>query len=354
MSSNLYLKKFADINLNDPFFDSLKKDYTEFEIWFQKKANDNALAYVSLENHLLQGFLYIKEEDGKLIDINPQISLGKCLKIGTFKINPHGTRLGERFIKKIFDAALEVGLTKIYVTVFPKHAALIYLFEKYNFKQIGTKTTDNGVEMVLLKDMNVVENNLNLDYPRFKIIDNKKYLLSVYPTFHTRLFPDSKLINESDSYSVIKDVSHTNSIYKIYICFMDVSKLKRGDLITIYRTSDNLGPARYRSVATSLCVVDELKSRESFKSLSEFLQYCTEYSVFTEEELKSYYNRPFGKVFVIRMTYNSAFKKRITRGSLIDELGLSEEQYWGFMELADDQFNNIIVKGEVNESLIIN
>lgn len=40
MAGNFSLKKFSDIDLNDPFFDSLKADYPvsgkvkPFEVWF--------------------------------------------------------------------------------------------------------------------------------------------------------------------------------------------------------------------------------------------------------------------------------------------------------------------------------
>ncbi|WP_202880431.1 hypothetical protein [Mannheimia pernigra] len=34
---NLIYTKFKNINLDDPFFDSLKEDYKEFTDWFNKK-----------------------------------------------------------------------------------------------------------------------------------------------------------------------------------------------------------------------------------------------------------------------------------------------------------------------------
>ena len=37
---------FRDINLADPFFDSLKQDYKEFTDWFNKKANQNESTFV--------------------------------------------------------------------------------------------------------------------------------------------------------------------------------------------------------------------------------------------------------------------------------------------------------------------
>ncbi|RAW99226.1 hypothetical protein CKY04_10280 [Photorhabdus sp. S8-52] len=93
-----------------------------------------------------------------------------------------------------------------------------------------------------------------------------KYLLSIYPEFHTRLFPDSRLLTESPN--IVQDVSHTNSIHKIYICAMqDVLHMKRGDIIVIYRTADKQGPARYRSVINSLCIVEEVRVINEFSTL---------------------------------------------------------------------------------------
>lgn len=33
---DLQYKQFKNVNINDPFFDSLKQDYEGFETWFEK------------------------------------------------------------------------------------------------------------------------------------------------------------------------------------------------------------------------------------------------------------------------------------------------------------------------------
>ena len=43
---NLVLKPFLEINLKDPFFDSLRANYEEFDDWFNKKASSGAKALV--------------------------------------------------------------------------------------------------------------------------------------------------------------------------------------------------------------------------------------------------------------------------------------------------------------------
>ena len=89
---------FSDINLQDKFFNSLKEDYLEFVDWFAKKSED--LAYLSHnEARQIDGFLYLKREDNVLTDINPELPMKPRLKVGTFKIDAHGTKLGDRFVK---------------------------------------------------------------------------------------------------------------------------------------------------------------------------------------------------------------------------------------------------------------
>lgn len=350
MSEFIKLKKFCDIDLNDPFFDSLKSDYPGFEGWFIKKANEKAYVFESDEGYL-EAFLYLKKEEGPVTDISPPLDGRTRVKIGTLKINPHGTRMGERFIKKAFDFAVSHNLDELYVTVFPKHEALVNLFRKYGFLEYGKKGDTGQEELVFLKSFNELTGNVLLDYPKINAEGVKKFLLSIYPDFHTRLFPDSILRNES--FDVIEDVSHTNSIHKVYICKMKVGSLKQGDVLIIYRTSDNQGPARFRSVATSICVVEEVKSNKEFANANDYLKYCSPYSVFSDSELRGYYEQ-FKNFYVIKMTYNIALSKRLTRGKLIDEVGLDEKAYPGFLQLTDRQFELIQRKGGINESLIIN
>ena len=54
------------------------------------------------------------------------------------------------------------------------------------------------------------------------------------------------------------------------------------------------------------------------------------------------------------MTYNVAFAKRVNRKVLLEQAGLDPNAYWGFMQLSDKQFEDILKLGQVSESIIIN
>ena len=351
---NLVYQNFSNINLNDDFFITLKADYVEFPRWFEKKAADGECAYVLYNNEsLIEGFMYLKIEDGEVTDTTPQLPNAKHLKIGTFKFDSAGTRRGERFIKKVFDHAIKYNADDIYVTIFDKHEYLMILMQRYGFDIIGSKGTANGQENVLLRNMHRNNADIIRDYPKFNTRGNNKYLMSIYPMYHTRMLPDSILNNES--HSIIQDVSHTNSIHKIYLCAMEqVSEFRHGDIIVTYRTSDQPGNARFRSVITSVCVVEEYRNIGEFPSLESFLKYAGSYSVFSTAELTKFY-RTKRYPHILRFTYNTAMTRRVIRDRLIREVGLREHGvYWGAMPLTDQQFNHMLDLGEVDASFIIN
>lgn len=349
MGKDLVYRLFEDINLKDPFFDSLKADYSGFESWFLKKKDHFAYVHFN-ENESIDGFLYYKIENDTVKDVNPEIKGNIILKIGTFKTNPHGTRLGERFIKLALDAARANHATKCYVTLFEKQTMLMNLFCTYGFKKYGLKQSVDGEEIVLVKDLKIFFDDLFWDYPLVNYKGNK-YCIGIYPEYHTVMFPDSILKNEKEE--ILKDISFTNSIYKVYICRMHQAKvLKKGDILVVYRTNDGKGYAEYRAVATSICTVINVKEQDDFNNFEEFYQYASKYSVFNRNDLLARYNK--GKCILIKMVYNLAFPKRITRKALIEKAGIPRENYWGFMKLNNKQFDKILELSEVDESAIIN
>lgn len=350
MSDNLKLVKFKDLNIDDPFFDSLKADYKEFPQWFQSKGERDAFVQFK-DDGTLNGLLAYKLESNYIEGINPPMYATTIFKIATFKINPHGTKLGERFIKKSLDLAFANNADICYFTSFPKQEGLLALFGPYGFCDVGVN--DRGEHFFVKQLKGSLTNDIYRDYPRINATANtNKYLLGIHPEYHSNMFPDSILHNES--VNILEDVSYTNSVHKIYICRMNgVRELRTGDVIIIYRTKAQNQPAYYSSVATSVCTVEECKTTTEFPNFDTFYRYCKKHSIFDEGRLRNVYNDRRYTWFVIKMLYNAAFTHRIIQGDLINKFGLSQNAYWGFMKLTDDQFLNIIKAGGVIENLIV-
>ena len=320
----------------------MRDDYPGFDEWFHKKHGEDA--FVQYVDDRITGFLYLKVEEEIVDDIDPVIKADKILKVGTFKIEAHGTKMGEQFVKGIMDYAINKDVDVCYVTIYEKHEELIRLLQKFGFEFHGTKGSEGHKELVYLKHMRRITGDINKDYPVLNMNSARKYMLSIYPQYHSILFPDSILKTEDKG--IISDISYTNSIHKIYVCRMDnVEHLKYGDILVLYRTAEAGKTAEYNAVATSIASVEEVKRQEEFNSFEEFYDYACKYSVFDKNDLRHWYNR--GNCKAIKLTYNAALKKRIVRHDLIETVGLERGRYWGFFELTDEQFETIAQLGGV-------
>lgn len=339
--NNVLHRKFKEIDLHDSFFDSLRDDYNGFDNWFLGKSEQ--YAYVQYDDGgKLIGFLYLKIEEEKVEDVEPIIEAPRILKVGTFKINAHGTKMGEQFVKIITDYAFSEHVDICYVATYSKQEKLINLICQFGFFEYGIKQN----EKVFVKDMKKITGDICFDYPKISCENKRKYMLSIYPKYHSIMFPDSILTTENKN--IITDISYTNSIHKIYVCTMrDVENMSRGDLVVLYRTAESGKSAEYSSVATSICVVEEVKMQSEFLNFDDFFEYACQYSVFDRADLLYWYNR--GGLKAIKLTYNAALKKRIVRHDLIERIGLNRDDYWGFFELSDEQFLKIAQEGRVCE-----
>ena len=94
------------LDINDPFFTSLREDYYGFDNWFSGKQETQEKAYVSFfDNSLLGSFLMMKIEDENenYSDFNHPFKKAKRVKISTFKVADQGKSIGEAFIKISID-----------------------------------------------------------------------------------------------------------------------------------------------------------------------------------------------------------------------------------------------------------
>ena len=116
MNENIKHQTFADVNLSDKFFDTLKYDYPEFEKWFNAHLERDAYVLYNAIGDI-QGFLHLKNEYNVVDDVRPVIKADRILKVATFKVDAHGTKLGEQFIKIIMDYAISETIDLCYVTI---------------------------------------------------------------------------------------------------------------------------------------------------------------------------------------------------------------------------------------------
>ena len=320
------LVKISSLDVNDAFFDSLREDYEgiKFNRWFEKKSKDGEDAYVFKNGKgQLQGFLYLKieNEQESYIDISPTFEPKRRLKIGTFKINSTGLRIGERFLKIIFDYALKSKAEEIYVTLFENKrkevAALMKLMMSWGFEKHGYKT--NG-ELVMVKKMGVYQNDMSpkFNYPNIKN-DVSYGILPIDAQFHTDLFPDLFLRNENMTLFEEKPCGY--AVEKIYVCATKNVPRKPGDLMAIYRMSEKFYKT-YNSVVSGICILQDVIYPKTFE---DYLKACTNRSVFDQEQLKSFYYEK-GYRTVLKVLFLKPLDKKIILYDLIQNDIIEEEK----------------------------
>ncbi len=346
---NVQKIQFGKIDLSDSFFQSLKEDYPSFEKWFLRKYDDEAYITVNSNNGKLLSFLYLKIEDEKenYSDINPIFQPKKRLKVGTFKVISNGFRLGERFLKIIFDNALKNKVDEIYVTIFDKRdeqKRLISLMEKWGFSYWGKK----GDENVYVRQFspNFLINDVNKTYPYISE-NNDIFIVPIYPDYHTELLPDSILNTESPE-DFIEDSPHRNGISKVYVSRALEPHPKKGDVLVFYRTG-----GYYEGVVSTIGIVTDIK--ESFSSEDEFIKHCLRGSVFSEKSLKSMWNYRQTKPFVVSFLYVYSFPKRINMKRLIELRifnGINDAPR-GFKKITKEQFQKILQETKSESSFIV-
>ena len=348
---------FGNIDVSDSFFDTFREDYPGFDVWFNRKADELAY-YCADENNSVVAFLYLKvEEEGEdYSHTTPQLDRAKRLKIGTFKVISNGFKIGERFIKIIFDNALLMAVSEIYVTAFDhgdNQLRLIKLLQDWGFVEHGTKQSDTGEEIVFVRSTlsNCARNTNN---PRFAYpyanASAQKWIVPIYPEYHTELFPDSVLRTESPS-DFVEHTPNRNAISKVYISRSRNRSLEPGDLIVFYRTASG-GKAWYTSVATTIGVVQNVT--KGIRDRDHFIELCRKRSVFTDEQLGEHWDfRSNSRPFVVNFLYLYSFPKRMNRKSLVEAGIQGEMAPRGFEKLTHKQFDILLRGSEVDRNIIV-
>ena len=348
---------FGHIDVEDSFFDSFREDYPGFNAWFNRKSDEPA--YVCRdEDGQVVAFLYLKveREDESYHDIDPVFQPAKRLKVGTLKVELNGFKIGERFLKIVFDNAINQDVDEVYVTIFRRtmgQERLIKLLEDFGFEHHGCKHNEYGTEEVYVGGMTP---SFDASAPKrtfpFVSTSARSFLVPIYPKYHTELLPDSILNTESPD-DFVEHEPHRNAIRKVYVSRSYNRDVQPGDVIVFYRTKSG-GSAYYTSVVTTLGIVDQVY--RNIESEEQFIRLCRKRSVFTDNELREHWNyRPHNRPFIVEFLYAYSFPKRPNLKALIDHgvIPDTDSAPRGFKPISDRQLSTILSLSQTDSSIVI-
>lgn len=345
---NINKVKVGQLDINDTFFDGLKNSYPGFENWLRSKENEDAYCY--FENNKLLAMLMLKNEEigEDYSDISPTMRNNRKLKVSTFKVDIKKKKIGERFIKIIFDQAIYSNVNEIYVTIFDDtddKKALISYFERFGFNYHGKK---NGRELVYVRSMNknYIKNDPLKSYP---YIDrsNDSYIVAILPEYHTYLLPDSKLSKESYR-NIHMPVEY--AIKKYYITATGFKpKPNIGDNLIFYRMKEGFIPAKYSSVLTTIGIVTDIYTPTNIDDL---VNKVKDKTVYTEEAIRNYYNSRINITYVIEFAYITTLENKINLNDCLENSILFDYPR-GVEKITKEQFDKILEIGNVDNSIVV-
>ena len=351
-------KPFSEINLSDPFFDSLKADYpgsissTGFIEWFNKKAASGQKALVFEDEQGVGAFVNLKigEEEEIYLENGKVIPKAYRIKITTIKIDERyqHQRIGEGALGLILWQWRELKIDEIYVTVFEKHSSLITLLEKYGFDCVGKNP--NG-EKVYLKDRRCLD--FSDPCKAFPFLSNQLQhagCLAINMDYHDTMFAYSELANTIQERV---DTSVANGLKKVYIGKSYTTAFQAGDPVLIYRKyTGQDGSPGYKSVITSYCVVTQIvtvkSNGQSHYTYDAFLRMVGNKSVYSENELKNKYNT-WPSLTLIELLYYGFFGA----GKNVNWVWLKNNGLWFNthpfnFRYTKDQFKKVLQEGNID------
>ena len=299
-------KFLYEIEVEQPFFNSLRNTYENFDKWYKKSATNHRRAWCITKKSVILAICIYKKEQGSTVVTDNGDILNNPLKLCTFKVseNARGQKYGERLLYSAFKFAHENNLSYVYLHARGReHELLISLCEEYGFKKIGSYKGDD----VLVKDMikpnksalSALEYSIKY-YPYFKFDKNtNSYVIPIIPEYHETLFPDISNTSEElfrDCPEMYSTASHT--IKKAYVCHANIRTIKAGDIVLFYRSHDR----------KSIQVIGIVEKSVVSKDIEEIVALTSKRTVFTKKQL-CYFSEKDCLIILFRM--QQTLKKEI-------------------------------------------
>ncbi len=246
---NTFLKRVAlrDLPVEDPFFDSLRLDYREFDEWYKKVSSEGRLAWIVSNKERIDALcIYKIETVGERITNNYQITKGSFLKLCTFKVSDTGCKYGETLLNEAIHFAVEHKLEAVYVQIREgRHGELVDLIQSFGFESLGYYRMDISYVKYIRPDLPpriAMWPDERFEYARkhfpYHLDDSgvKKFVVTLSQSEHDALFFNyhygALLLHAMDK--PIK--AEANAIQKIFANRYDYGeRASAGDLLFFYK-----------------------------------------------------------------------------------------------------------------------
>ncbi len=321
--------------INQDFFDSLKDDYLDFSIWYQKKVlKESRDCFTIYNGKTIVAMAILKEKDSKL-------------KVATFKISPlyKNMLLGEILLKQIFFKALNNDFDKIYMDIFPERRQdLIEYLSKWGFKlenhKFNKKYNKNVAQLV--KKFNPTTTQDKKEYFPQILSNQETKLITIEPEYHEILFFNPEIdIKENIN---LKNQPQKLSITKVYST-NDLHNFKRGQTVFVYKKN---GPKEKGHITNIVTISEILKKGIDYKTLEEFNKLVKNKNGFlSDNDIPNWFKNKGLLIFKHHATFNA--EKKILYYDVV-----STNNYPHTELISKEKTAKLLKEFKLNENFIIN
>jgi predicted nucleic acid-binding protein len=336
-----------NLDLRDSIFDSLKRDYYDFEEWWRKISREGRKAFVHFVNGKIGAILILKEED-EAIDSNPPLPKKKRLKICTLLVDQidRGIKIGELFIKISVQRAKLRNIGEMYLTHFTKpNDYLTNLITEFGFRVAAKKgEEDVYVKRLYLDDDTCVPSPHRIYrefYPSFYDGSTvNKYIVPIRPEWHNRLFTEYRKRQHTLEEMAGDFIIEGNTIKKAYLCHSKIKGMKEGDILLFYRSVDLRG-------ITSVGVVENVY--DGVRDSDRIVSYVGKRSVYSRYEIEKISKKP---TKIILFWWIEHFEQPIKYSDL-SQKGILKTPPRTIVKISHENYLKI-KKGAINDRYTVN
>ncbi|WP_152418366.1 PIN domain-containing protein [Halorubrum aidingense] len=323
----------GELDLSDPIFDSLKRDYSRFESWAQEKSERTSWVTYNTDRSL-GALLVLKPNEVEALGASHSLGRSRRMKISTLKVAEHrwGSKIGELLVSISIREAVHHELDEIYLTYYDDGTDdyFVELIRSYGFEYAAEEKDGESVFLKRLTPgpghnpdpIGITKNY----YPSFYDgTEVDKYLTPIRPTYHDRLFTSYQ--NRQTSLVEFDGEFHTegNAIKKAYLTGAKNYQIEPGDILLFYRSVDE-------KAVTSIGVCEE--AYFNITDTDKIQKLVGKRSVFTADEIAE---RAESGTNVILFRWHFDLDECISYKNLLDSgvlsgplqvmQGISEEDY---------------------------
>lgn len=334
---------FGELDYNDRFFNSFKAEYEPYyHTWFKNKANDEVYVAKDLKDNI-RGLLKLKIEEQAIEagDIMPAFKPAKRLKISSLKADYTSQKLGQRFMRIVFDTALRESVDEIYVTLFPnspQRRRLVGMISQWGFGYYGTK---DGNEQVFVKSFRKeLGSDIEACFP-FCSFQNNKLIVPINRFYAAQLLPESS----EEMTTEVEPVKH--AIKKVLILHQDTKILERGSLLFFLQKSEDENSFEI----ISLGVVENVY--RNFDKEASFIRRCRKRSTFSNNTLHDFWLGSLGKPIVVDFLYVCHFEKEVNE-KIFEDMGIDVMKMNSLCPVEiDKEVSKLLIKNTPYEKVIV-